>query len=207
VEDALRRHPDVRDVAVVDLEDTTGNKYLCAYVVAGGEVEAARLREHVAASLPEYFVPSAFVTLEELPRTISGKVDRRALPRPAEAHARRGEFVAPRTPTEETLAALWAAALNVERVSVDDNFFDLGGHSLLATQLLSRVRAAFEVEVPLRALFSAPTVAGLALAVTELQAELRGDDELARMLSEIKGLSDEDLDAVLRAEAGSAAAE
>jgi amino acid adenylation domain-containing protein len=200
IEDTLRRHPRVRDVAVVDLEDSGGNKYLCAYVVAGGGVESAQLKEFVAASLPEYVVPSAFVLLEELPRTISGKVDRRALPRPAEAHARRGEFVAPRTPTEERLAALWAQALNVERVSVEDNFFDLGGHSLLATQLLARVRAALEVEVPLRALFAAPTVAGLALAVTELQAEQRGDAELSQMLAEIKGLSDEDLDAVLRAE-------
>ena len=83
-----------------------------------------------------------------------------------------------------------------------DDFFDLGGHSLLATQLLSRVRAALEVEVPLRALFSAPTVAGLALAVTELQAEQSGDEELSRMLAEIRGLSDTDLDAELRAEAG-----
>lgn len=200
IEDALRRHPRVRDVAVVDLEDSGGNKYLCAYAVTDDGVTAAQLKEFVASSLPEYFLPSAFVLLEELPRTISGKVDRRALPQPAEVYARRGEFVAPRTPTEETLAALWAQALNVERVSVEDNFFELGGHSLLATQLLSRVRAALQVEVPLRALFSAPTVAGLALAVTELQAEQHGDEELSQLLAEIKGLSDTDLDAVLRSE-------
>jgi amino acid adenylation domain-containing protein len=201
IDDLLRRHPGVRDVAVVDLEDSGGNKYLCAYVVAGEGADAAALKEFLGASLPDYVVPSAFVMLDELPRTISGKIDRRALPKPAEAQARReSEFVAPRTPTEEAVAAIWRQVLNVERVSVEDNFFELGGHSLLATQLLARVRAALEVDVPLRALFAAPTIAGLALAVTELQAEQGGDEELARMLADIKGLSAEELDAVLGAE-------
>jgi amino acid adenylation domain-containing protein len=202
IEDLLRGHAGVRDVAVVDLEDSGGNKYLCAYVVTGDGADAATLKEFLAASLPDYVLPSAFVVLAELPRTISGKVDRRALPRPADEHARRGgEYVAPRTPVEEELAAIWCQVLNVERVSVEHNFFELGGHSLLATQLLARVRAAMQVELPLRALFAAPTVAGLASAVMALRAEQSGDEELAQMIEEIEQLSEADLDAVLRAEA------
>jgi amino acid adenylation domain-containing protein len=201
IEDLLRGHAGVRDVAVVDLEDSGGNKYLCAYVVTGDGVDAATLKEFLAGSLPDYVLPSAFVVLDDLPRTISGKVDRRALPRPADEHARRGaEYVAPRTPIEAELAAIWCQVLNVERVSVEHNFFELGGHSLLATQLLARVRAAMQVELPLRSLFAAPTVAGLARAVMALRAEQSGDEELAQMIEEIEQLSEADLDAVLRAE-------
>jgi amino acid adenylation domain-containing protein len=206
IEDLLRGHSGVRDVAVVDLEDSGGNKYLCAYVVTGDGTDGAALKEFLAAALPDYVMPSAFVVLDELPRTISGKVDRRALPRPADEHARRGaEYVAPRTPIEAELAAIWCQVLNVERVSVEHNFFELGGHSLLATQLLARVRSAMRVELPLRALFAAPTVAGLARAVTALRAEQGGDEGLAQMLEEIEQLSEAELDAVLRAESEASA--
>jgi amino acid adenylation domain-containing protein len=208
IEDLLRGHSGVRDVAVVDLEDSGGNKYLCAYVVTGDGTDAATLKEFLSGALPDYVLPSAFVVLDELPRTISGKVDRRALPRPADEHARRGaEYVAPRTPVEAELAAIWCQVLNVERVSVEHSFFELGGHSLLATQLLARVRSAMQVELPLRALFAAPTVAGLARAVTALRAEQGGDEGLAQMLEEIEQLSEAELDAVLRAESESALAE
>jgi acyl carrier protein len=111
-------------------------------------------------------VPPLFVSLQTMPRTSSGKVDRLALPEPDGDGPEPGEsFVAPRTPLEERLAGIWAALLEKERVGVHDNFFELGGHSLLATRVLSRIREAFPVGLPLRALFEAPTIAGLSDAI------------------------------------------
>ena len=200
IEDLLRNHQGVKDVAVVDLEDTSNNKYLCAYVVLAEQLESGALREHLSANLPSYMLPSAFVVLDALPRTISGKVDRRALPKPAQWRAQQ-EFVAPSTPLEESVARIWCQVLNVERVGIHDSFFELGGHSLLATQLLSRVRAELDVDVPLGTLFATPTVAGLALAITQIQIEQGDDREMSQMLEEIKQLSDDDLDALLQVEA------
>ena len=114
-------------------------------------------------SLPEPMIPSAFVVLEAFPLTPNGKVDRDALPAPEGVLAPRDAVGAPpRGPVEETVASIWAAVLGLDRVGVHDSFFDIGGHSLLATQVISRLREAFGVEIPLRALFEAPTVAGLA---------------------------------------------
>jgi amino acid adenylation domain-containing protein len=140
------------------------------------------LREAARARLPEYMVPSAFVVLEALPVTVNGKVDRGALPAP-DTPGSRGTYVAPRTPAEERMAAIWAEVLGVERVGGEDNFFELGGHSLLATRVVSRMRSALQVELPVRALFEAPTVARLAAAVerAEREATLRLLDELEGM--------------------------
>ncbi len=159
VEAALREHGGVREAAVVAREDASGERRLVAYVV--GEASAAELRAHLKGRLPEHMVPSAFVALDALPLTPSGKTDRRSLPAPE----RTGDvdaYVAPRTPAEEILAGIYAMVLKVDRVGATDDFFELGGHSLLAAQLISRVRDAFGVELPMRALFEAPTVAGLA---------------------------------------------
>src|SRR5262249_15068761 len=120
-------------------------------------------RRFLQTTLPDYMLPAAFVVLDALPLTPSGKVDHQALPAPDQARPAWFEpFVAPRTPTEELLAGIWASVLGIEAVGIHDNFFALGGHSLLALQVLSRLRRLFQVEVPLRALFEAPTVAGLA---------------------------------------------
>jgi amino acid adenylation domain-containing protein len=166
VEAALAALPGVRE-AVVLAREGAGGRTLAAYVVpeAGAEPDPAALREALRRRLPEAMVPSGFAFLEALPLTSNGKVDRRALARidPAPPEARTP--TAPRTALEETLAALWADVLGVGRVGVQDDFFDLGGHSLLATRLVSRIRAVLGVEVPLSALFDAPTVAGLAAAV------------------------------------------
>ena len=171
IEAVLVRHAGIAQAAVVAREDTPGNKRLVAYVVAAGEQapDASALRAHVAASLPDYMVPAAFVVLERLPLTPNGKLDRRALPAPDLTPAvMRG----PRTAREEVLCALFAEVLGLERVGIDDNFFALGGHSLLATRLISRIRTTLDVELAIRSLFEAPTVEGLAQRV--------GDGEAAR---------------------------
>ncbi|HEV2707576.1 MAG TPA: amino acid adenylation domain-containing protein [Pyrinomonadaceae bacterium] len=163
IENLLREHEAVQDVAVTAQNETSDNNYLCAYVVLAGDTDASALREHLAQSLPAYMMPSAFVKMEALPRTATGKVDRHALPALSEALKEAKEArIAPRTPVEEGLAGIWSQFLDVPRLSVHDNFFALGGHSLLAMQLLSRVRDAFQVEVALRNFFESPTVAGLA---------------------------------------------
>jgi amino acid adenylation domain-containing protein len=163
IEAALSAHPQVRSCVVIPREDTPGDKRLCAYVVLDGDgVSASALREHLAATLPDYMVPAAFVVLEALPLTPNGKLDRAALPAPEGRKEREHRGVAPRTPTEEVLAGIWADVLRLDHVDVEDDFFALGGHSLLGTRLISRIRAAFGVELPLRALFEAPTVARLA---------------------------------------------
>ena len=162
VENALSRHPSVAQATVLGREDHPGDKRLVAYVVPveGQSTDSAALRTHLVQSLPDYMVPSAIVLLDRLPLTPSGKLDRKALPPPdfnADVNWR-----APRTPEEETLCSLFAEILGVSRVGIDDNFFQLGGHSLLATRLVSRIRASLDVELSVRALFEAPTVARLA---------------------------------------------
>ncbi|MGK4585534.1 non-ribosomal peptide synthase/polyketide synthase [Kitasatospora sp. HPMI-4] len=161
VEAALGGRPGVRRAAVVVREDRPGDKRLVGYVVPadGAVVDPAELRRRLAADLPEHLVPAAVVVLDALPVTTNGKLDRRALPAPDWSADTDGR--APRTPREELLCSVFAEVLGVDRVSVDDDFFELGGHSLLATRLVSRVRAVLGVELAIRDLFEAPTVAAL----------------------------------------------
>jgi amino acid adenylation domain-containing protein len=159
LEAALASHPSVRQ-AVAGVRGQS----LVAWIV--GDAPARELREHLKGKLPEYMVPSSFVTLDAFPLTPSGKVDRKALPEPEAARDRQHLApIPPRGPVEELIAGLWSELLGVSRVGAEDSFFELGGHSLLATQLVSRLRRAFGVEVPVRQLFETPTVAGLAGAV------------------------------------------
>ncbi|MDH2427985.1 amino acid adenylation domain-containing protein [Sphaerisporangium sp. TRM90804] len=162
VETALARHPDVAEARVTVREDRPGDRRLVAYVVtaAAGAFDAAALRRHMASSMPDHMVPSAFVALERLPITPNGKLDRAALPAPVYDTA--GAGGAPRTPLEETLCGLFAEVLGVPSVGVHDDFFQIGGHSLLAIRLTSRVRTALGVGVNIAALFRDPTPAGLA---------------------------------------------
>ncbi|MET0396621.1 MAG: amino acid adenylation domain-containing protein, partial [Longimicrobiaceae bacterium] len=170
IEAVLRTHAQVRETVVLLREDAPGQQRLVAYVVpeAGMEPAVAELRAHVEEQVPEYMVPGAFVVMEELPLTAAGKVDRRLLPAPEPMED--GGYVEPRTVVEELLAGIWAELLHLERVGATESFFGLGGHSLLATQVVSRARQAFGVEVPLRALFEAPTVEGLAARIEALRS-------------------------------------
>jgi acyl carrier protein len=170
---------------VIVREDQPGDKQLVAYVVS--DVAPDALRAYVRQSLPEYMVPAAFVAMKRMPLTPNGKLDVRALPAPEYRSA--GErYVAPRTPTEEGLAEIWAEVLRLERVGVEESFFDLGGHSLLATRVVARVREMFDVELPLRAIFDGPTVAELARRVDRAQEEMYArlaqvnPDEMAQLL-------------------------
>jgi amino acid adenylation domain-containing protein len=168
IEAVLAEFPGIAQLAVLAREDEPGDRILVGYVVPAAGAEQPRpaelraaLRAHAATRLPDYMVPSAFVVLDALPLTGNGKLDRKALPAPHREAAGGGEH-APLTPREEILRGLFADVLGIGSVGVRDDFFHLGGHSLLATRLISRIRAALGLEVPLRTFFQTPTVAGLA---------------------------------------------
>ncbi|WP_425303059.1 amino acid adenylation domain-containing protein, partial [Nocardia wallacei] len=165
IEAALLALPEVAQVAVLAKRDQRSGDRLVAYLVpSGGTLDAAQVKSAITAAVPSYMVPSAFVVLDALPRTVNGKLDRKALPEPEfEATAYR----APATPIEEIVASTFAAVLGVERVGVDDDFFALGGNSLLATQVAARIGTALESRVSVRSLFEAPTVGALAVAVEQ----------------------------------------
>src|SRR5215208_4504315 len=159
IEAALQSEAEVKEAVVIVREDVPGEKRLVAYVVSGRA--SGDLRTALREKLPEYMVPSAFVFLAELPLTPNGKVDRKALPAP-EIDFSSIDYRAPRTPVEEILCGIWAEVLGVKGVGVDANFFEVGGHSLKATQVISRIRESFQVELPLRTIFEAPTIELLA---------------------------------------------
>jgi len=143
-------------------------------------------------------IPSAFVILDALPLTPNGKVDRKALPVPDQSRPELEEsYQAPRTPIEEMLVGIWAEVLKLEKIGIHDNFFDLGGHSLLATQVISHIRAAFQVELPLRSLFEKPTVVGLAEAIMQSLADNAEPNRTADILTRIESLSDEEAECLL----------
>ncbi|MEH2375577.1 non-ribosomal peptide synthetase [Nostoc sp.] len=197
IEALLSQHPSVRENVVVVRQDTPGDKRLVAYIVPTSYQEQnevsdfslnsneppintqaiLQLRQFLKERLPEYMLPSAFVLMGSLPLTPSGKVDRKALPVTDTSKSElEVSFVLPRTPTEEIVADIWADILRREQIGIYDNFFDLGGHSLLATQVISRLREAFKIDLPLRSLFENPTVKNLVeqlegiLTVQQLQA-------------------------------------
>ncbi|HEY2738889.1 MAG TPA: phosphopantetheine-binding protein, partial [Thermoanaerobaculia bacterium] len=167
IEEQLLRHGGVREVVVVAREDRPGEKRLVAYIV-GGDLQPEALAAGLGERLPAHMLPGTFVVLTALPRTPNGKVDRKALPRPEPAHGAAGDsFVAPESAEERSLAAIWSEVLGIEKVGVHDDFFRLGGHSLLAAQVIARLRRDFQVDLPLRSLFQAPSIAGLLGAVRQ----------------------------------------
>ena len=203
IEAVLCQAAGVRECVVVVREEESGEKKLVAYLVMHPDsvIDPNQLRNHIQQNLPEYMIPASFVILDNLPLTPQGKVDRRALPAPQSMgiHAA-ADFVAPRTPVEETLAAIWAEILEVERVGVYDNFFELGGHSLSMIQLASRLKSAFQVEVPLRVLFDAPTLAEMTAAIAAAQVAQADEQEVSQMLGDLQQLSPEELELILQKE-------
>ncbi len=178
IEAALTQHSAIRQAVVAVREDKPGDQRLVAYMV-GVPVDAAELKNHLRESLPDYMIPSVFMMMESLPLTPNGKIDRKALPIPEYQRDASADFVAPQNPLEQTLAGIFCQVLHLEKVGTTDDFFSLGGHSLLATQVISRIRQALQVELPLRTVFEAPTIAGLAARIEKLQSSIDTSDASA----------------------------
>ena len=175
VETVLTRHPAVRQALALVREDRPGDTRLVAYVLpaAGEAPEAGELRDYLRQKLPDYMVPSAMVLVSGFPHTSSGKVDRSALPAPDHPGAEAlTSYVAPRGAMERLLAGIYAEVLGVDRLGAHDDFFDLGGHSLLATRIIARLEAALGIELPVRLLFEAPTIAALARRLEAMTASV-----------------------------------
>ncbi|GAA3036800.1 hypothetical protein GCM10020000_13090 [Streptomyces olivoverticillatus] len=160
IEAALRGHAAVRDAVVIARADEAGDKSLVAYVVPEGAADAEEIRAHLGAGLPDYMVPAAYVTIDAVPLTSNGKLDHRALPAPDASAFSAGRHVAPRTPLEERLAAIWSEVLDVHQVGIEDNFFDIGGDSIRAVRLVGGLRAT-GYDVSVREVFEHRTIAAL----------------------------------------------
>ncbi len=173
IEFVLNEYPDVAQSVVILREDHPGDKRLVAYCVPTTEIvlNHSELRGHLRSRLPDYMVPSAFVSLDTLPLTSSGKVNRRGLPAPDDSRPDlETHYVAPRNPIEQKLASIWAEVLGIEAIGIHDNFFSLGGHSLLVTRVNARISSELQVDLPLRKLFKAPTIAELACEIETLRS-------------------------------------
>ena len=174
IEARLAEHPGVREAVVAAREDVPGEKWLVAYYTAadanGQPSGAAEFRSHLSGKLPDYMVPAAYVRMERMPLTANGKLDRKALPIPeGDVYAVRG-YEAPHGEIEARLVGIWSDLLKVGRIGRQDSFFELGGHSLLAMQVAARIRRMFEVELPVRSVFEASTIAALALEIQKARA-------------------------------------
>jgi len=167
IENLLRAHEAVADAAVIDRDDTEGNKFLVAYVTLTNGTGSEPLRQHLAERLPPTMLPSAFIELDQLPRTLNGKIDRKALPDLELLQAERELEAGKMTPIEEIVAGIWCEVLRLPSIARNGNFFNLGGHSLLVTQVLARVREYLRVEVPIRSIFEAPTLEQFARLIQE----------------------------------------
>jgi acyl carrier protein len=188
IEVALSGCDGVAQAVVLAREDQPGEKRLVGYVVAktGQSTGSNELRSYLNGQLPEYMVPEHFVVLESMPLTVSGKIDRRALPAPTAESSSSPIHVAPRTPVEESLARIWADILMLDRVGIEDDFFALGGHSLRATLMIARIRDTFQLDIPMRELFQVRTIAGLAPVIDRLKNEKSAPGTQARALPAIE---------------------
>ncbi len=203
VENILAGHPHLETALVAVKTDAHGEKQLVGYFRprAGSRPEISEIRAFMQKQLPPYMIPAAFIELDTIPLLPGGKVNRRALPVPEDLRGQlSAEYVAPRTETEEELAAIVSSVLRIEKVGVYDNFFELGGHSMLGTQVMSQIQEKFGVEVPLRVLFENPTVDGIAAAITEALTQSIDEEELAGLLGDVTDLNDDDLNALLNDE-------
>ena len=198
IEAVLKLYSSVEQSVIVPYQDKSGEKRLAAYVVATKQTKVEHVRAFLLEHLPEYMVPSTIVRIESLPLTSNGKIDLTALPPPEESSPQaKHEFVTPRNPAEQNLVAIWTEVLKLDQVGVNDNFFELGGHSLLATQIISRIRSTFRVQLPLHSFLETPTVAGLAEKISQCPVAETEDQEMARLLQELEGVSDEEAERLL----------
>jgi len=194
IERALLLHPQVKEAGVAAWEREPGEKYLVGYVVPRQEsvLNVSELNDFLRNKLPDYMIPSTFVFLNSLPLT-NGKLDRSALPKPDNRRPRlKTPYGPPRSDGEKILSQIWSEVLALDQVGIHDNFFDLGGHSLAATRIVSQVLKKFQFEMPIKALFDSPTVAEMAVIITENQAKRVSDAELARMLREVEAMTEEE---------------
>jgi len=189
IEAALRQHPAVRDTAVIVREDEPNNQRLVGYIVPSENqtVDKHGLRRYLNQKLPPYMVPNVFVLLDALPLTPSDKVDRKRLPKPSTNDTMHGtdDYIAPRSPSEQIIAAIWADVFGLSQVSIEANFFDLGGDSILSIRVMMQLSQAFQIEFAPAALFEMPTVAALAGHIED------------RLVAEIANLSDEEAERLL----------
>jgi acyl carrier protein len=200
IEAVLLRHPAVKHAAVVVKEATEGDRTVVAFVIAPTRPEANDLREYLRKYVPDYMVPSNFILVDTLPLNVNGKVDRRALSSTDISQAPAATAPPLVNPTEDKLLGIWRDVLGVNAIKSDDNFFDLGGHSLLAVQIIARIRNAFGIPVPLRCIFEAPTISGLSEIIAQYSSAAQEDEDVARILQEVEGLSEEEAQRLLKAE-------
>lgn len=188
IETVLTQHPQVQQVVVIVREDHPGNKYLTAYIVSATEtLTSSELRQFLKGNLPEYMIPAAFVMLKALPLTPNGKVDRLVLPKPEITNSElETAFIAPGTALEAKLAEIWCTVLHLEQVGIYDNFFELGGHSLLITSVISRIQEHFSIVLPLRSLFTAPTIAELSQVIIAHQLDAIKVDTLPPLVPQAR---------------------
>ena len=197
VEAVLREHSAVREAVVALREDVAGDKRLTAYLTFHHQEhpDGDELRAFLKEKLPDYMLPSAFITLSAIPLTQNGKVDRSALPAPAQ---KRQDRILPSTPLEEVLAGIWAQVLGIDQVGINENFFELGGHSLTATQVVARIREIFEIDLPLREFFEGPTIAELARGLRRGSTGKSRSDRVARLLTQVVALPEEEASSILK---------
>jgi acyl carrier protein len=199
IESVLRQRDEVAEAVVIVREDKPGDRRLVGYIAAnaGKELNPAEIKAYLKTLLPEYMVPTAIVILTEMPMSPNGKIDRRNLPEPEQIRpAIDTEYQGTSSALEQVLAIIWADILGIDRVGAQDNFFELGGHSLLATQLVSRIRKVFQMDIPLRRIFEAPTVRELAIWMEKGENPVRVK-KTAELMLNLAHLSDEEAEKML----------
>ncbi|MEN9870950.1 MAG: hypothetical protein RLZZ171_1938, partial [Cyanobacteriota bacterium] len=200
IEAILNQHSLIKENVVVLREDTPEDQKLVAYIVTltNSRLPLPELRNFLREKLPEYAIPSAFVFLEQLPISTNGKIDRKSLPIPTEIFDSTNNYTPPINAIEEILAGIWAKILQRQRVGIYDNFFDLGGHSLLATQVISRIREAFAIDLPMRCLFESPSVAQLAETLITRESQPGITQKRAQILKKLENMSPEQVKQLLQ---------
>jgi amino acid adenylation domain-containing protein len=200
LEAILSKHPQISQAVTTTHGENAKEKFLAAYFipVVGQTVTASELRKFLAAQLPDYMIPSAFVQMESFPLSPNGKVNRKVLPIPNHDRPELNQnYIAPQNPTQELLAEIWSEVLGIERIGIDDNFFYLGGHSLKAIQLIGQIHKTYELDITVRHLFNYPTIGELATVLGELVGGEQIIDEISRTIQEISQLSPEQVQAML----------